>query len=114
MHHWLRRTLVGATVAAGVVIPATPAFAAPKTTTDETAVLKCTTGNYTVNGFGRGDVLHLVDGTSNYVVTSAMLADGTYIVDSPSKANRPLVACTTTTPEGRAMSFMGFFTPMGR
>jgi hypothetical protein len=113
MHRYLRRTLVCATVVAGVVLPAAPALAAPKPTSSETAILDCATDSYVVDGFGRGQALHVVDTTINYVVTSAQLADGTYICESPSQADRPEVACTTVTPEGRPISFTGFFTPIG-
>jgi hypothetical protein len=113
MHRCLRRALASATVIAAVAIPAAPAFAAPKTTSNESALLDCTSETYIVNGFGRGQALHVVGSTTNYVVTSAVLPDGTYIVDSPSKAIRPEVQCTTVTPAGRAISFTGFFTPVG-
>jgi hypothetical protein len=44
---------------------AAPALAAPT----ESAVLECGSKSYIVNGFGRGQVLHVVGSTSNFIVT---------------------------------------------
>ena len=97
---------VAATAVAVALGPATPALAAPT----ESAVLDCGSSSYTVNGFGRGQVLHVEASKSKFVVTRAVLEDGTVAFDSPSAADRPLVTCATVTPDDKAYTFTGFFT----
>ena len=94
-------------VAALLVAPAGPAMAT------ETASLHCGSRSYIVDGFGRGQVLHVTGTTQNFIVTRAVRADGTVAFDSPAQADRPVVTCTTTTPEGTWFAFTGFFTPPG-
>jgi hypothetical protein len=50
--------------------------------------------------FGRGQVLHVVGSTSNFIVTQAVTG-GTVVFDRPSRADRPLVTCTTKSPRLR-------------
>ena len=100
------RAYILASLAIALGAPVARAAAAPT----ESAVLGCGSNSYTVEGFGRGQVLHVVGSTSNYVVTRAVLGDGTVVFNSPAKADRPLVICTTVTPAGRSFTFTGFFT----
>lgn len=100
------RALTATALTAALGATATPALAAPT----ESAVLDCGSTSYTVDGFGRGQVLHVVGSTSNFIVTRAVLAGGTVFFDSPAAADRPLVTCKTVTPAGRAFTFTGFFT----
>ena len=74
------------------------------------AVLDCGASSYVVDGFGRGQALHVVGSTSNFIVTRAV-SDGTVVFDSPSRADRPLVTCMATSPVSKkAFTFTGFFT----
>lgn len=98
--------------AAATVAAAGPATGKPT----ETATLQCGSQSFTVDGFGRGQVLHVTGTNRNYVVTKAVRhAEGgdQVVFDSPSKADRDLVTCTTTTPgeDGVGFTFAGFFTP---
>lgn len=97
---------VGIGVAA-VLSVAAPASAAPTAS----AVLVCGRSAVPVDGFGRGQVLHVVGSPTNFVVTRAVLADGTVVFDSPAAADRTTVVCTTTAPAGSRYTFTGFFTP---
>ena len=86
----------------------TPAVAAPP---GMTAELVCPSATYTVVGFNRGQPLHVVGSTSRFIVTKAVL-DGRTVFDSPARADRPLVTCTTVHPaSGNEYTFTGFFTP---
>jgi hypothetical protein len=99
--------------AAGVTITlAGPATGKPT----DTATLRCGSQSYTVDGFGRGQVLHVTGTNRNFIVTRAVRHsdDGDQVVfDSPSQADRQVVICTTTTPgaNGADFTFAGFFTP---
>lgn len=85
---------------------AAPALAAPT----DSAVLDCGESAFVVDGFGRGQVLHVVGSTSNFIVTRAEVG-GTVVFDSPSRADRTLVTCTTVSPgSNKAFTFTGFFT----
>lgn len=103
-----RLPLAVTAVAGAFGTTAAPALAAPT----ESAVLTCGSTTYTIDGFGRGQVLHVVGSTSTFIVTRAELIDGTVVFDSPAVADRPLVTCTTVTPgpNGREFTFTGFFT----
>jgi hypothetical protein len=96
---------------------ATCALAAPASgKPTDTATLQCGSQSYTVDGFGRGQALHVTGTNRNFIVTRAVrhTADGDQVVfDSPSQADRHLVTCTTTTPgpNGFDFTFTGFFTP---
>lgn len=82
--------------------------------TTATAQLDCGSATYTVDGFGRGQVLHVTGSNRNFVVTRAVRADGTVLFDSPASADRPIVTCTTVTPAPNNTTFTlsGFFTPV--
>ena len=75
----------------------------------------CGSEQLTVDGSGRGQVLHVTGTTSNFVVTRAVREGGTVVFDSPAQADRSLVPCTTTTPGPNRVgfTFTGFFTPAG-
>ena len=76
------------------------------------ATLTCGNQQYLVSGFGRGDVLHVVNSTSNYVVTYARTADGAVIKDAKGQQNKDTVTCEATSPiTGRTFTFQGFFSP---
>ncbi len=76
------------------------------------ATLTCGNQQYLVSGFGRGDVLHVVSSTSNYVVTYAQVANGTVVKDAKGQQNKDTVTCSATSPiTGRMFTFRGFFTP---
>src|SRR3954468_12827499 len=94
---------------------ATSAGPAPDKQTD-TATLQCGSQNYTVDGFGRGQVLHVTGTNRNFIVTRAVRHTGEgdeVVFDSPSRADRQVLTCTTTTPgsDGSDFTFTGFFTP---
>ena len=91
---------------------AAPAAAAPT----PPAELVCDSGTYTVTGFGRGQVLHVVGSTARFVPTHVELTDsGRVVFDAPGQADRATDTCTATSPlpGGRTFSFTGFFTPQG-
>jgi hypothetical protein len=99
-------------LAAGLLGNSAVATAAEK----EQAVLTCGNQQYLVSGFGRGQVLHVVGSTSNYVVTYARLEpDGPVLTDIKGQRDkRDIVTCTATSPlSGRSFTFKGFFTPRG-
>lgn len=100
-----------AAVALASVTLAAPAPATAKPT--QTATLQCGSQNYTVDGFGRGQVLHVTGTNRNFVVTRAVREGGAVVFDSPAQADRLLVTCTTRTPEPDSVgfTFTGFFTP---
>jgi hypothetical protein len=67
---------------------------------------------YEVTGFGRGQVLKVVDSPSNFVVTYAQLGGGQVLFDNPGQRDAgDIVTCTTTAPSGTSYTFRGFFTP---
>jgi hypothetical protein len=82
----------------------------------DTATLRCGSQSYTVDGFGRGQVLHVTGTNRSFIVTRAVrhTPGGDQVVfDSPSQADRDVVTCTTTTPgpDGSDFTFTGFFAP---
>ena len=99
--------VVLATAALAALAVAAPASAAPT----PSSALDCGNRTVVVDGFGRGQTLHVVGSTSNFVVTRAVRADGTVVFDSPAAADRPLLTCTAVTPAGGGFTFTGFFTP---
>lgn len=111
----LHRVGVGAfasfAATAFAVMSAAPATGAPT----DTATLSCGSQSYTVDGFGRGQTLHVTGTNRNFIVTKAVrhAEDGDQVsFDSPSQADRELVTCTTTVPETDVdFTFTGFFTP---
>lgn len=98
-----------AAVALASVTLAVPATAKPT----QTATLQCGSQNYTVDGFGRGQVLHVTGTNRNFVVTRAVREGGAVVFDSRARADRVLVTCITRTPEPDSVgfTFTGFFTP---
>jgi len=98
-----------AVAAASAVLVATPAEAA-KT---ESAVLTCGSSEFTVTGFGRGQVLFVTGTTQRFIVTFAQLTTGEVVFEAPgSDAKDDVVACTATSPVSkRSFIFRGFFTP---
>jgi len=99
--------------AAAAVVPlvlAAPAHAAPT----PSAALVCGTTTVDVTGFGRGQVLQVVDSTQVFVVTRAEIA-GRVVFDAPGQEGKvDVVRCTTTSPaSGTEFTFSGFFTPRG-
>jgi hypothetical protein len=96
-----------ATVATSAIGLATPAQAA----STDAAALVCDDTTVTVNGFGRGQVLHVVEGAGTFIVTQAV-SDGRILFEAPGQAGRAnVVTCATTSPSGRSFTFQGFFTP---
>ena len=102
------------TVAAAAVLGAmgVPALAAPTAS----APLDCgAAGGYVVDGFGRGQVLHVVDSTVEFIVTRAQaVVNGkpVTVFEAPGLAEAEhVVTCTTTSPTGTSYVFDGFFTP---
>lgn len=79
----------------------------------EASTLSCANGvSVSVTGFGRGEVLHVVGSTSNFVVTSAVNdLTGQTVIDVPGQNRNNVVACKTITPSGTHYTFKGFFTP---
>jgi hypothetical protein len=100
--------VLGATALASVVA-AVPAAAAPT----DSSVLYCGSSSYVVTGFGRGTPLKLIAGNSNYVVKYARVEpSGQVVLNIKGQDDRTdLVTCTTTSPDGHAYTFRGFFTP---
>jgi hypothetical protein len=104
-------------LASVAVAGATLSFAGPATgKPTDTATLQCGSQSFTVDGFGRGQVLHVTGTNRNFIVTRAVrhTEEGDQVVfDSPSQADRNVVTCTTTTPgaNGSDFRFTGFFTP---
>ena len=104
-------------VAAAVTVTGTgPATGKPA----DTATLRCPMQSYTVDGFGRGQVLHVTSTNRNFIVTKAVRhseVGDQVIFDSPAQADRQVVSCTTTTTtttpgaDGSDFTFTGFFTP---
>jgi hypothetical protein len=86
-------------------------FSSAAAGSDPSAPLTCNNGTtYTVTGFGKGIVLHVVNSTSNFVVTYAVTGDGTVVRNVPGQQNE--LTCTTTSPlGGTSYTFQGFFTP---
>ena len=105
--------LVTTVVLAGSAVVAAPvsAFAAET----ESATLTCGSTTYEVTGFGRGQTLHLVGSSRNFVVVFARQEpSGRVIADIPGQRSRAdVVECTTTTPSGQAYTLRGFLTPRG-
>src|SRR3712207_4508308 len=64
------------------------------------AVLSCGSQQYTVNGFGRGETLHVVGSNVNYVVTYAQIQQtGQVIIDvKGQRAKDDIVTCTVQSP----------------
>ena len=83
------------------------------------AILSCGSQQYTVNGFGRGEALHVVGSTTNYVVTYAEIISGSgtgnVVTDIKGQQGKEdIVTCTATSPvTERTFRFKGFFTPSG-
>src|SRR5689334_16079582 len=94
----LIRLLSAGCLALSLLLLAASAHAAP----NPEATLTCGETQYTVNGFGRGEPLHVVNSTSNYVITYARIdSDPAHpvIIDVPGQRNRPdIVTCTATSP----------------
>jgi hypothetical protein len=77
-------------------------------------VLKCGKKiSVSVTGFGRGQVLHVVDSNADFIVTTATLTEsGVTVFDIPGQnSDADIVTCTTTSPSGTRYTFRGFFTP---
>ncbi len=98
-----------AIVAASAVLAASPADAAET----DSAVLTCGSTQYTVTGFGRGQVLFVTGTTQRFIVTFAQLTTGEVVFEAPGQdAKNDIVTCTATSPDsGRSFIFRGFFTP---
>ena len=81
----------------------------------DSAVLECGSTEYEVTGFGRGQVLQVVDNNDVFVVTFAQLSEsGRIVFNNPGLSDGgDIVTCTTTTPLGTDFLFQGFFTPRG-
>ncbi len=83
----------------------------------DSAPLDCGGGQvFEVAGFGRGQVLHLVGGTKQLVVTFAQRQpSGQVVFDDPGLADAPdVLTCQATSPvTGQAFTFRGFLTPRG-
>ena len=79
----------------------------------ESATLTCGPQSFTVTGFGRGEVLHVVGSNANFVVTFAQIEpSGQVIIDVRGHQDRDnTVTCSATTPTGKPYTFRGFFTP---
>lgn len=96
--------------AASLALGAAPAQAGET----ESAVLACgSAGDFTVTGFGRGQVLFVTGTTQRFIVTFAQLEDGRVVFEAPGqRKNENVVTCTTSSPiSGRTFTFQGFFTP---
>src|SRR5687767_15097933 len=92
-----------------IVLSATTVQAKPT----EEATLYCGSQQYTVSGFGRGEVLHVSGSNLNYVVTYARVEpNGPVVIDIKGQQDKTdVVTCTVTTPFGTTFTFKGFFTP---
>lgn len=91
-----------------LVVAALPANAAPT----ESATLHCGTSQLQVTGFGRGQVLHVTDSKSRFIVTRAELESGQTVFIAPGHTGADnIVSCTVTSPSGTFFAFEGFFTP---
>ncbi|MDP9407332.1 MAG: hypothetical protein M3P95_05535, partial [Actinomycetota bacterium] len=92
----------------GLAVPAS-------TGSTDSAPLACgPAGVFEVTGFGRGQVLHLVGGTQQFVVTFAQRQlSGQVVFDNPGLAAAPdLLTCQATSPvSGQVFTFRGFLTP---
>jgi len=79
----------------------------------DSAVLTCGSTQYTVTGFGRGQVLFVTGTTQRFIVTFAQFNPGQVVFEAPGqKAKNDIVTCTATSPAtGRSFIFRGFFTP---
>jgi hypothetical protein len=96
-----------ATVATSAVGLAGPAQAA----STNAAELVCGDTTVTVTGFGRGQVLHVVEGAGTFIVTLAV-SGGRTLFEAPGQTGKAdVVTCATTSPSGRDFTFQGFFTP---
>lgn len=106
----LQRLGAAAALSATVlVLGALPANAAAT----GSATLRCGTSQVEVTGFGRGQVLHVSDSTSRFVVTRAELESGQVVFVAPGHTGaEDIVSCTVTSPSGTAFAFDGFFTPV--
>ena len=106
----MKRTAVAATVTVVLGALGVPALAG----TTASAPLVCGDRTVEVTGFGRGQVLQAVDGTSRFVVTRAVSGDAPPVFDNPGQAGGDdVVECTATSPtSGRTFVFEGFFTPL--
>jgi len=92
--------------AACLVLTAAPAAAAPT----ESALLSCTSGTYTVTGFGRGQVLHVEGSQQRFLPMEVRRADGTVLFRA--RGGTVTDTCTATSPaSGSTLTFLGFFTP---
>jgi hypothetical protein len=105
------RTLaVAAATALATGVLVTPAQAAET----ESSVLRCGKKmTVSVTGFGRGQVLHVVDSNTDFIVTTAILTEsGVTVFDIPGQdSDADIVTCTTTSPSGTRYTLKGFFTP---
>jgi hypothetical protein len=80
------------------------------------AVLSCDAQQHTVIGFGRGETLHMVGSTTNYVVTYAQIQQtGQVLIDiKGQRGKKDIVTCTAQSPlSSNIFTFHGFFTPRG-
>ncbi len=111
----MRRSARALTAAASIALGLTAVGAGPaRAAATDPSVLRCGATSYEVTGFGRGQVLHVVGGLNQFVVTFAQLADtGRVVFNNPGLSDvQDLVTCTATSPDtGRAFIFRGFFTP---
>jgi len=79
----------------------------------ESGVLMCGSTQYTVTGFGRGQVLFVTGTTQRFIVTFAQFTTGEVVFEARGqRAKNDIVTCTTTSPiTDRSFIFRGFFTP---
>lgn len=80
------------------------------------STLSCGSQQYTVIGFGRGETLHIVGSTINYVVTYAQIQQtGEVLIDIKGQRDKKdIVTCTAQSPlSSNIFTFQGFFTPRG-
>jgi hypothetical protein len=103
------RSLALAAFGAAISMCPSAAVAAPTAT----STLVCGAQSFTIDGFGRGQVLHVTGTKTNFVVTRAVLSEtGDIVFDLPAAVDRSLLTCTTLTPASNtAFTFTGFFTP---
>lgn len=107
------KTKLAAVAALAGPLVLTVATAAPvMAAATESASLQCGSAEYEVTGFGRGQVLQVVDSNDVFVVTFAQLGSGQVVFNNPGLADAGhIVTCTTTAPSGTPFIFRGFFTP---
>ena len=109
----LRLFIAASCLAVSIFGTATIAQAKP----NPEATLSCGSQQYTVIGFGRGETLHIVGSTTNYVVTYAQIQQtGLVVIDIKGQQNKEdIVTCTAQSPlSSNIFTFKGFFTPRGK